>query len=248
MAKPNRSAKRAGLKSRAQKFFYRAALAGLGLFIVYEAATWPEVSSLKKKNPKTTAFIELYKERQQKAHKKPYVAWQWKSYSKISPNLKLAVLVSEDLNFFHHWGFDFAEVYDALKEAWQEKEKPRGASTISQQVVKNLWLSPSRNPWRKFKEAILTIQLERELSKKRILEIYLNTAEFGPGIYGAEAAARYYFKKSADELTESEAALLAASLPKPSKWHPGAKYRYYATRTEYIERRMQEAEFLNRWI
>jgi len=219
-----------------------------GIFIAFEIITWPSVKSLRKNNPKTTAFIERYKKQQKKAGKKAYIYWKWVPYSRISPNLKIAVLVSEDINFFSHHGFDTYEIKNAITES-VEKDKPlRGASTITQQVAKNLWLSPSRNPLRKLKEAILTIELEYFLSKKRILEIYLNVAEFGHGIYGAEAASRYYFKKSASELTDTESALLAASLPMPRYWHPGSKSRYYQKRVEVIIARMNKAQFLKRLI
>jgi len=214
------------------------------LFAVYEAVTWPDVMSLKKQNPKTTAFIELYKKRQIRKGKKPVVYWQWAPLSQMSPNLRRAVLVSEDLNFYNHHGFDFRELYYALQEAWEEGELTRGASTITQQTAKNLWLSPSRNPFRKIKEAILTIQLEIDLPKPRILEIYLNVAEFGPGVYGAKAASQYYFKKSPAELTENQAAQLAASLPKPRLWHPGSESKTYARRVGIIEARMQKHSYL----
>ena len=121
---------------------------------------------------------------------------------------------------------------------------PRGASTITQQVAKNLWLSPSYNPLRKLKEALLTRQLERALSKRRILEIYLNVAEFGPGVYGAEAAAQRYFGVAAAGLDEPQAAQLAAGLPRPSSWHPGSSSRAYANRTRRILGRMARAQWL----
>src|SRR5438034_9445974 len=110
---------------------------------------------------------------------------------------------------------------EAMTEALEERKLPRGASTITQQLAKNLWLSPSRSPLRKVKEGVLTWQLERALSKRRIFELYLNVAQFGPGVYGAEAAARRYFRKPAAELTADEAADLAAGLPRPRAWHPG---------------------------
>jgi monofunctional biosynthetic peptidoglycan transglycosylase len=157
------------------------------------------------------------------------------------------VIVAEDARFFSHDGFDNRELKLAMAEAWEDKEMPRGASTITQQTAKNLWLSPSRNPLRKIKEAILTWELERHLKKRRILEIYLNVAEFGPGIYGAEAAARRYFKKSASELTDFEAAQLAASLPRPSSWRPGVKSRAYSRRVNMIARRASKAGYLGRF-
>ncbi len=219
-----------------------------GGLIIYQALVWPNVAALEKKNPKTTAFMELYKERQKQSGKKPWVAWKWVAYSKISPNLKIAVLVSEDINFFHHNGFDADEMKNAISDAMEQGELPRGASTISQQVSKNLWLSPSRNPLRKLKEALLTMELEHFISKKRILEIYLNIAEFGPGIYGAEAASRAYYKKSASELTEDQAASLSASLPLPRYWHPGSQSKYYAKRIGIVLDRMSKAQFLKKLI
>lgn len=225
----------------------RRLLAALALaFFAYQAVTWPSVRALAKQNPKTTAFIERYKARQKKAHQGAAVAWRWVSYDRISGNLKRAVLVAEDINFFSHRGFDLGELQIAVKESALNGDRLRGASTLTQQTAKNLWLSPSHNPWRKVKEALLTAELEYFLSKSRILEIYLNVAEFGPGVYGAEAAAKHYFHKSADRLTASEAAQLAASLPKPSKWHPGSPSQAYNKRVPIILERMEKAEFLKK--
>jgi monofunctional biosynthetic peptidoglycan transglycosylase len=216
----------------------------LAAWMAWEALTWPDVAGLARQNPKTTAFIERYKARQRRAGKSADVAWSWVSYGRISPHLKRAVLVGEDINFFSHHGVDLAEVRSALSEAWEEHELPRGASTITQQLAKNLWLSPSRNPARKIKEALLTRGLERALGKRRILEIYLNVVEFGPGVFGAEAAARRYFGKSAANLTEREAAELAAGLPRPSRWHPGSSSKSYQSRVAKIMGRMSRATFL----
>ena len=224
----------------------------LGLFIAYlawEALTWPDVATLADTRPKTTAFIRRYE-------RGPYwgfgpdrkAEWKWVSYSRISSNLKRAVLVSEDIRFFAHEGFDEMEMRAALEDAWEDKELPRGASTLTQQVAKNLWLSPSPNPLRKIKEALLTKQLERKLKKRRILEIYLNVAELGPGIYGAEAAARHYFGKSAASLTERQAAELAASLPRPKTWHPGVKSKSYQRKVRSIQRRMGKARWLRKQV
>lgn len=219
-----------------------------GGLLIYQALIWPDISALAKNNPRTTAFIELYQDRQKQAGKKQKPAWKWAAYSKISPHLKIAVLVAEDINFFSHRGFDTGEMKIAMTDAMEEKELPRGASTITQQAAKNLWLSPSRNPFRKLKEAILTMELEHFLTKRRILEIYLNIAEFGPGIYGAESASRAYYQKSAGELSEYEAASLAASLPYPKYWHPGSKSKYYNQRIQIIIDRMNKAKFLKKLI
>ena len=225
------------------------ALVGAGglaalVYLGWQVVTWPDVAALTRENPRTTAFIERYRAGGGRSGGAVEVAWRWVPYEAISPHLKRAVVVAEDIEFFDHRGFAGAEIENALRQAWEEKELPRGASTISQQVAKNLWLSGSRNPLRKVKEAILTRELERALPKRRILEIYLNVAEFGPRVFGAEAAARRYFGKPAAALDERQAALLAASLPRPSQWHAGSPSRAYARHAERIRRRMAKAAWL----
>jgi monofunctional biosynthetic peptidoglycan transglycosylase len=217
-------------------------------WMAFEAARWPDVAALADTFPRSTAFIDLWKDRERAAGRRGDPDWRVVPYARISPHLKRAVLVGEDVNFFSHHGFEVAEMKNALREAWDDRDLPRGASTITQQLAKNLWLSPSRNPLRKVKEAILTRQLESSLSKRRIFELYLNVVEFGPGIYGAEAAARRYFGKSASELGEEEAAALAAALPNPDGWNPSRGSRTAASRREKLLRRMARAEFLWREI
>jgi monofunctional biosynthetic peptidoglycan transglycosylase len=218
-----------------------AGLAVLALWTGYEALTWPDVSALRDTNPERTAFIERYAERSGRA-----AAWAWVPASRISPHLKEAAIVGEDLEFFSHGGFSIHEIEQAIRRAIEEREAPRGASTITQQLAKNLWLSPSRNPLRKGREVVLTRQLEKHLTKSRILELYLNVVEFGPGVYGAEAAARHYFGKPASALSQREAAMLAAGLPRPSQWHPGVTSTYYARRVETLLERMRQVTFLDR--
>jgi len=220
------------------------AMVALGVWVGVEIWTWPAVGRLATARPRTTAFIEQYRAEQRAAGRPGRVAWTWTPYSAISPAIKRAVLVSEDIGFFSHHGFALAEMQNALEDALRDRELPRGASTITQQLAKNLWLSPSRNPLRKAREAILTWQLERTLSKRRILELYLNVVEFGPGVYGAGAASQRYFGKAAGDLDESEAAQLAATLPNPSAWYPGATSAAYRRRVASIERRMGRATFL----
>lgn len=218
------------------------------VYLGWELATWPDVAALAQENPKTTAFIERWQRRQERAGKSTTPQWRRVSYGRISAHLKRAVLVSEDIEFFSHQGFSTREMRQAFLDAWEERRLPRGASTLTQQLAKNLWLSPSRNPLRKVKEAVLTWQLERALAKRRILELYLNVVEFGPGIYGAEAAARHYYGVSAASLSETQAASLAAGLPKPSSWHPGSSSRTYQKRVRTVLRRMAKARFLWREI
>ena len=207
-------------------------------YVIWEALTWPDVHALRKRWPRSSAFMEAWKRRE---GREP--AWRAVRYARISPNLKRAVLVAEDIDFFSHDGFDMHELRLAVREAVDSGDAPRGASTLTQQLAKNLYLSPSRDPVRKLKEAILTKQLERALGKKRILELYLNVVEFGPGVVGAEAAARHYFGKSAAALSEREAAELAAGLPR-SSWHPGVRSRSYHRYVSRIQARMGKAGFL----
>lgn len=213
----------------------------MALWLLWTIVTWPDVAVLRERNPESTAFIDRYRERTGRA-----AAWTWIPSSRISPHLKEAVVVAEDLEFFSHEGFSVHEIKAAIREAVEEGEPPRGASTITQQLAKNLWLSPSRDPLRKGKEVVLTKQLENHLSKERILELYLNVVEFGRGIYGAEAAARHYYGKPASALDAREAAMLAAALPRPSQWHPGVTSRWYTRRVETLLTRMRRVTFLDR--
>ena len=238
-------------RSLARRLWRRLLLLGalaLAAWLAWEAATWPDVTALATRPPTTTAFIERHKEIRRAAGQTAQVAIRWTPYASISPDIKRAVLVGEDINFFSHRGFDWGEIRIAVEEALHDSEAPRGASTITQQLVKNLWLSPSRNPLRKVKEAILTWQVERALGKRRILELYLNVAEFGPGIYGVGAAAQAYFGKAPADLGEEEAALLAASLPRPASWHPGSRSQAYQRYAAAIRARMDKADFLRKQI
>jgi monofunctional biosynthetic peptidoglycan transglycosylase len=229
---------------RAVRFTLAAAFA----YICWEALTWPDVGALATRPPATTAFIERHNERERAAGRPSQAAIRWTRYASISPDVKRAVLVAEDINFFSHRGFDWGEIKIAVEEALHDSEAPRGASTITQQLVKNLWLSPSRNPLRKVKEAVLTWQVERALPKRRILEIYLNVAEFGPGVYGVGPAAQAYFGKAPADLGEEEASLLAASLPRPASWHPGSRSQAYQRYAAAIRARMDKADFLRKQI
>ena len=208
-------------------------------YLAWEAVRWPNVAALATRAPGSTAFIDRYRALERDAGRVPRVQWTWVPYGRIATSLKRAVVVAEDASFFSHRGFATAEIREAIDKAVRDFGLPRGASTITQQLAKNLWLSPSRNPVRKAKEAMLTWQLEKALSKRRILELYLNIVEFGPGVYGAEAASRRYFGKPAAELTEEEAAQLAAGLPRPSIWHPGVRTIAYQRYVQDIRRRME---------
>jgi len=214
---------------------------GLLLISCYVIVTWPDVAALATQNPENTAFI------QQARSRGTEIEWRWVTSDAISIDLKKGVLVAEDLSFFKHKGFDTYEIRIAAREAARGK-RVRGASTITQQLAKNLWLSPSRSPTRKLREIVLTRQLERHLSKQRILEIYLNVVEFGPGIYGAEAASRHYYGIPAADLNAEQAARLAASLPRPSMWHPGVESRGYEGSVLRILNLMEDCDWLEKYL
>jgi monofunctional biosynthetic peptidoglycan transglycosylase len=203
---------------------------------------WPDVQSVRRDKPARVAVFE----REELATGTP-VDWQWANLRDISPQLALAVLVAEDIEFYQHRGFSWAEIRSAVDDA-RAGARMRGASTITQQLAKNLWLSPTRSPLRKLAEAALTADLERFAGKRRILELYLNVVQFGPGTFGAEAAARRYFRKPALFLTEQESALLAAGLTRPSRWNPSSTLPDYRARVERIRHRMANAEFLWRHL
>src|SRR3989440_2219540 len=217
-------------------------------WLAWEAITWPSVRALATRPPATTAFIDRYKARERAAGHTPHLEWRWVPSSTISLHLKRAVLVAEDIGFFRHHGFAPRAMREAMTQALEERRMPRGASTITQQLAKNLWLSASRSPLRKTREGVLTWQLERALSKRRILECYLNVVEFGPGVYGAEAASRRYFGKAAAELSADEAARLAAGLPRPRAWHPGVTTTGYRRYVDSIRRRMETAQLPGRLL
>ncbi|MCZ6727121.1 MAG: monofunctional biosynthetic peptidoglycan transglycosylase [Acidobacteria bacterium] len=218
-------------------------LIAAGGWLLVEVMLWPDVAALAESNVDRTAFMERYRAR----HGRP-VALTWIAYGDIADTLKRAVLVAEDIDFFGHDGFALGEIRQALSEAIREGKLPRGASTISQQLAKNLWLSPSRTPRRKLREVLLTRALERRLEKKRILEIYLNVVDFGDGTFGCEAASRRFFGKPASRLSTNEAARLAAVLPRPSRWSPEGSDAAFLGAVRRIERRMQRARWLRREI
>lgn len=220
----------------------------LVLWLLFTWITWPDVRALRTENPATTAFIERYRQARRDSGASDAVAWDMVPYDRISPNLKRAVVAGEDTEFFFHDGFSSHEMKEALKKAIREREAPRGASTITQQVAKNLWLSPSRSLTRKLREAILTRQLEKHLTKQRILDLHLNIAEFGPGIYGAEAAARHYFGIPASALSPRQGAMLAAGLPRPRSWNPSSDSEYYRASVERILAVQSQLEYLDTYI
>lgn len=180
--------------------------------LLYDTFNIPNVSELAHVNPESTAFIDSHL----MSNGGPF-SWEWVPLSKISPYLPRAVIAAEDDLFYEHNGFNWEAIKKAAIYDWKKKKFARGASTITQQLARNLYLSKSKNPLRKLKEFLIALKLERELTKDRILELYLNVVEWGPGVYGAEAASQYYFKHSAAKLSAGESAFLASILPNPKK-------------------------------
>jgi monofunctional glycosyltransferase len=200
--------------------------------------TLPDVRPLARAWPKTTAFMERRKAELARRGESARLEWTPVPLSRISPALARAAVIAEDARFWSHEGIDWGAVREAAERNWKERELGRGASTITQQLAKNLYLSPARTPWRKLREWAIARRLEKHLTKKRILELYLNVIEFGRRTYGAEAAARRYFGESAADLSAHEAATLAAVIPSPSIYDPVRHPRRVELRARKILRRM----------
>jgi monofunctional biosynthetic peptidoglycan transglycosylase len=209
--------------------------------LAYFHSTLPEVKDLRTENPKSTALMELRDQEYRQKGGKSLRQQIWVPYAAISEHLKKAILISEDAAFFSHTGVDVNELQEALKKDWETGSFARGGSTITMQLAKNLYLDPAKNPLRKAKEIVIAWQLERALSKRRIFEIYLNVVEWGENLYGAEAAARRYFAKSAANLDIHEAATLAAMLPSPRN----PRVSNLTRRRNLILSRMAGAGYLN---
>ena len=198
------------------------AVAAAGSFaaLVYAYLTLPDVRTLATANPAITAFMELRAAEAAREGRTSRRVQRWVPYSRISPALKRAVLVAEDAAFWDHEGIDLEQIRESMRVNWEQGRAVRGASTITQQLAKNLYLSPSRNPLRKLREVVIARRLEAALPKARIFEIYLNVIEWGDGIWGAEAAARTYFGTPASALTAEQAALLAGGIINPRTLNP----------------------------
>ncbi len=233
---------KSNLRRGPARFLVRLALLAalaLGGVACYWWATFPDIARLAKTNPPSTALIEARAAEAGREGRSFTPRWTWMPLSRISPHLQKAVIVSEDALFFQHEGFDWGGIQEATIRNVKSGKLYRGGSTITQQLAKNLYLSSEKNLLRKAHEALLARSLERHLTKKRILEIYLNVAEWGRGVYGAEAAAQHHFGKPAAKLTEEEAALLAAMLPSPLRYDPLRVTPYLAYRRAQILRWMQ---------
>lgn len=228
-------------KKRSFRRILPAALLACGAAVLLSIVYYfffPDVAKLRKSNPGKTSFMEYREAEWKEAGKRLRIRQSWRPLSRISPYVVKAVIISEDDKFWSHDGFDFEAMHKAMDKNLKKGRIKYGGSTISQQLAKNLYLTPSRNPVRKLKEAILTWRIEQTLSKRRILELYLNVAEWGEGLFGIEAASRRYFGKSAADIGAIEAARLVSALPNPRRYNPSGSSRFVENRSHRIYRIM----------
>ena len=227
---------------------FKHVLAILGVlllaFLAWEWITFPNVADLANEMPRTTPFMEQRKAELRRAGKDDTLLYTPVPYGRVSPYLRRAVLVAEDDTFYEHGGIDVKALQEAIQKDWERKKITQGGSTITQQLAKNLYLSGSRNPLRKIKEYVIARALENHLTKKRILEIYLNVVEMGDRVYGAEAAAQVYFNQPASSLSPQQAALLAGCLPNPRLMNPGEPNARLRSRQRMILSRMRRWGYL----
>ncbi|HEX7191558.1 MAG TPA: monofunctional biosynthetic peptidoglycan transglycosylase [Thermoanaerobaculia bacterium] len=213
-------------------------------YAAYEWVTFPNVEQLKNGFPKTTSFMDIRRAELRSEGKDDTLQYSPVPYGRISPYLRRGVLVAEDNSFYEHSGVDTQAMREAFERDWKRKQITHGGSTITQQLAKNLYLSPSRNPLRKIREYFIAMALERHLTKKRILELYLNVVEMGERVYGAEAAAQFYFHKPASALSPREAALLAGCLPNPQAMVASAPNKRLRARQRMILARLRRWGYL----
>ena len=213
----------------------------LAVLIAVQFWFFVQVAYWVKFNPSSTAFMRGRLELMRDDNAKAKLRHQWVPYAKISVHLKRSIIAAEDSTFLEHRGFD----WDGIKVAWERNRREgalvAGGSTITQQLAKNLFFSGKRTWWRKGQEAVVTVMLEALMSKQRIFEIYLNVIEWGDGVFGAEAAARYHFGGTAAGLSAEQAARLAAMVPSPRRYGPGANTGYLRMRTSIIAARARMA-------
>jgi monofunctional biosynthetic peptidoglycan transglycosylase len=222
----------------AWKAFCYALGAAVLVVVLVQAWFYAQVLWWSRYEPQASAFMNARLESLRARDPKARLYYQWVGYERISTHLKRAVIAAEDAKFVGHEGFDWQAISKAIERNEKKGRIVAGASTISQQLAKNLFLSGERSWARKGQEAVITWMLESALSKRRILELYLNYAEWGEGVFGAEAAARHHFGVSAAALDAQQAAWLAAVLPSPRRYERGRSTRYLSGRVDAILRRM----------
>lgn len=214
-----------------------AAVALLLVVLAVVYATLPDGSEYRHAWPERTAYMELRIRQALDAGRELRIRYDPVPMRRIPATVRRAVRVAEDAGFYQHGAFDWTELRAALEQAWKEEEAPRGASTITQQLARNLYLSPRRSLWRKLREAMIAVRMEHAISKRRIFELYLNVIELGPGIFGVEAASEHYFGLPVDLVSPDQAVRLAASIPSPLHDNPDTGTREFRWRVGLIGRR-----------
>lgn len=212
------------------------------LALCYQVWIAAQIAWWREHNPSTSAFMESRLSIMQMKNSKAKLKHKWVSYANISDDLKRALIASEDAKFVEHEGFDWDGIQKAYEKNMARGKIVAGGSTISQQLAKNLFLSTSRTPWRKAEETLITLMLEAIMDKRRIFDIYLNTIEWGNGVFGAEAAAQHYYQTSASQLAREQAARLAAMVPNPRFYDNHREAKGLLRKTEIILGNMDKAE------
>lgn len=214
------------------------------VYLIYFYFSLPDVTHLKNENPKITALMQIRKDQAEAAGKKYRIRQRWVSFQTIPELLKRAIRISEDASFYKHEGVDFDELKESIKKNFEKGKLSRGGSTITQQLAKNLYLSPDKNFLRKIREYFIAKRLEKEISKNRIFHLYLNIIELGPGIFGVEAASQYYFKKSVANLNLEEIVRLTAIIPRPLTASPKNDTRWLKWKSRWILGKMKLYKYI----
>jgi len=230
------SSRRKFTKFRVFSLFLYLLVLVVALDGLYVWHIWPDWKLIGKGHIPKSAFIREYEQLKAKNHKLPSLRWHPISKKLVPRHIIRAVIAAEDSHFYSHKGFDIQAISNAMKVNLKNLNFKYGASTISQQTTKNLFLSASKNPLRKWHEVILTLAMENKISKRQIVHLYLNVAEFGRGIFGIEAASRFYWGKSARWLSTKQAAELAATLPSPKKHNPHTRSKAFLKRYRRVAR------------
>jgi monofunctional biosynthetic peptidoglycan transglycosylase len=225
-----------------RRWFWRGLLLVVAAVLLYQLWIFAHIWWWTDHNPASTAFMDARLEEMREDDPKARLQQQWVPYGRISPNLKRALIAAEDSKFLDHDGFDWEGIQYAYEKNLRKGRIVAGGSTISQQLAKNLFLSKSRNPLRKAQEAMITVMLEKTMSKRRIFEIYLNVIEWGDGVFGAEAAARHYYRTGAARLGAEQAARMAAMVPNPRYYDGHRNARGLQRKTPIILARMNQVQ------
>lgn len=205
----------------------------------------PDVTVLRTQNPRTTALmLQRYRQARNEG-KNLIIRQQWVSFERIPKLLKDTIRVSEDAGFYQHQGLDFTELKAAIKKNWQKGRYVRGASTITQQLAKNLYLSTDKTIIRKIKELLIARRLEKHLNKNRIFQLYLNVIEFGPGVFGVQAASQYFFHKEVSRLNLEEIVRLTAVIPKPLQVNPAGNSRWLRWKSRWILNTLRKYRYID---